>query len=226
MTKTIDKDIQKMDKVPHPKGRKVAQLMKKTNKIAARQKIRHAQQMKTNIIGEKFLWFKDNLNKNIEVYTPELLIELIEKYHNRFNDELEQIKLKHSVGKRKGRQHASREDIIKMTLAQERSEFNTYGIELPDMLNVKQFSLLKNWSGELRLLQNFKLARFSKSKLLNMIKEKGAKGKEEGKVEKMKEDARNEAEEEKKQKEDKSNEDENVSSKSETDGAEEEMDTE
>lgn len=139
-------------------------------RIAARQKAKLKHQMKTNVIGEKLLWFKEHLNSGVEEYTPELLLQLIEKYLSRFDEELEQIKLKHSVGKRKGRQHASREDTIKLTISQERNEFNTCGIELPEFLNVKQFNNLKNWSGELRFLQNFKLVRYSKPNLQKMIK--------------------------------------------------------
>jgi hypothetical protein len=45
-----------------------------------------------------------------------------------FNEELEQIRLKHSVGNRKNRQHASREDIIRLTLLREEEEFNTCGL--------------------------------------------------------------------------------------------------
>lgn len=48
----------------------------------------------------------------------------------RFDDELEQISLKQSIGKRKNtnRQHANREDIIKMTISRENEEFSTCGL--------------------------------------------------------------------------------------------------
>ena len=36
--------------------------------------------------------------------------------------------MKHSIGKRKNRQHASREDIIRLTLLQEKEEFATCGL--------------------------------------------------------------------------------------------------
>lgn len=54
--------------------------------------------------------------------------ELILKYLARFDEELEQITIKHSVGSRKNRQHANREDIINMTKKREAEEFNTCGI--------------------------------------------------------------------------------------------------
>lgn len=37
--------------------------------------------------------------------------------------------------------------------------------EIPDVLNKTQLNLLRNWEGELRFLQNFKLVRYTKMKL-------------------------------------------------------------
>lgn len=37
--------------------------------------------------------------------------------------------------------------------------------EMPDLLDTAQFKILKEWSGELRFIQNFKLKRFSKANL-------------------------------------------------------------
>lgn len=53
---------------------------------------------------------------------------------SRFDDELEQIKIKHSVGNRKNRQHASREDMIKMTIKREYDEFHTGGIGMSNCI--------------------------------------------------------------------------------------------
>ncbi|EEB13992.1 translation machinery-associated protein, putative [Pediculus humanus corporis] len=161
-----------MNKLPHPKGRKVSQLSKKIVKAAAREKSKLRHQMKVNLLGERLLWFKKNLEE-VDIYTPQMTKKLIESYLGRFNAELEQIQLKHSISKRKGRQHANREDIIKMTITNEETEYNTCGIEMVDVLNPAQLDLLKKWSGELRYLQNFKLVRYTKKKLeddINSVK--------------------------------------------------------
>jgi translation machinery-associated protein 16 len=50
------------------------------------------------------------------------------RYLGRFQEELEQISLKHSVGNRKNRQHANREDIIRLTLLRDEELFNTCGL--------------------------------------------------------------------------------------------------
>lgn len=145
----------------------------------SRQKNKLASNIKLNLLGEKIKWFQDHLDLSLDIYTPYETHKLIEKYLGRFDKELEQIKLKHSIGNRKNRQHASREDIIKMTIKRDLEEFNSCGIgnftlyeivhnyclyflEIPDIMDNIQFKLLKDWNGELRFIQNFKLKRFNK----------------------------------------------------------------
>lgn len=41
---------------------------------------------------------------------------------------MEQINIKRSIGSKRNRQHASREDIIRMTKEREKEEYNTCGI--------------------------------------------------------------------------------------------------
>ncbi|KAF7286764.1 hypothetical protein GWI33_004386 [Rhynchophorus ferrugineus] len=157
--------VKQLEKCKHPNSRKTKALAKQLMKQNNRDKAKLSTNIKQNLLGEKLLWFRDNLNPDQKACTPKEIELLILKYLGRFNDELEQIKLKHSIGQRKNRQHANREDIINMTIKREKEEFKTCGIEMPDLLNVSQFNLLKCWSGELRLIQNFKLRRFSMKNL-------------------------------------------------------------
>ena len=53
---------------------------------------------------------------------------LLDFYFHRFDDELDQIKTKNSIGKRTIGQHFSREKAIQMTLETERNEYETCGI--------------------------------------------------------------------------------------------------
>lgn len=41
---------------------------------------------------------------------------------------MEQITIKRSIGTKRNRQHASREDVIRMTKEREQEEYNTCGI--------------------------------------------------------------------------------------------------
>nr|CAD7446406.1 unnamed protein product [Timema bartmani] len=178
---TARKELLKLKKVIHPKSRKTQALAKQVNKVSAREKTKLVHHMKQNLLGEKLIWFRDNLEPGAAAYTPQLVVQLIDKYLKRFSDELEQIKLKHSVGNRgKSRQHASREDIIRLTVLRDEEEFATCGLgivqlpsrftqvffltlrlttQVPDLLNPKQLQLLRSWSGELRYIQNLRLVR-------------------------------------------------------------------
>ncbi|KAG5885728.1 Translation machinery-associated protein 16-like protein [Gonioctena quinquepunctata] len=157
--------IKQLEKCKHPNSRKTKALAKQVKKQHSREKSKLSNNIKLNLLGEKILWFKENLDPQWPVYTPQGINELITKYLSRFDEELEQIHIKHSIGNRKNRQHASREDIINLTIKREKEEYNTCGIEIPNLLDTIQFNVLKTWNGELRFLQNFKLRRFSKNNL-------------------------------------------------------------
>ncbi|EEZ99432.1 translation machinery-associated protein 16 [Tribolium castaneum] len=156
----------------HPNSRKTNALVKQIKKTKAREKIKQNSNIKLNLLGEKILWFRDNLEPDCSSYSPKKALGLVEKYLSRFDEELEQIKLKHSIGNRKNRQHASREDIIKLTMKTEKEEFNTCGLEIPDLLNTQQYRLLKEWNGELRFLPKFKLKRYNRKALENATNNK------------------------------------------------------
>ncbi|XP_046990909.1 translation machinery-associated protein 16 homolog [Schistocerca americana] len=177
MPKSIQNDLKKLTKVIHPRSRKAQQLTKKISRISAREKIKLIHQVRQNLLGEKLQWFKDNLDANAALCTAEMLMELIERYLHRFDDELEQIELKRTIGGHRSRQHASREDIIRMTILKDREDYETGGIELPDILATSQLALLRQWQGELRFLQKFRLRLFSKRFLSSIIGKSVAKEK-------------------------------------------------
>lgn len=154
-----------MEKLKHPNSRKTLTLAKKMKRVEKKEHNKLGTHIKQNLIGEKILWFKDMLQDRI-VLTKEETLELIETYLSRFDEELEQIALKNSIGQRKNRQHASREDIINITKKRELDEFSTCGLEMPDLLDPEQVEILRNWNGELRFLQHFKLKRFTRQSLI------------------------------------------------------------
>lgn len=94
----------------------------------AHQKRKLSFNIKLNLLGEKIKWFQHHLEPAWNICEPHQVKELILKYLGRFDEELEQIKLKHSIGNRKNRQHANREDIIKMTIKNDMEEYITCGI--------------------------------------------------------------------------------------------------
>lgn len=154
-----------IDKLKHPNSRKTLSLAKKMKKSEKKDQGKMGTQIKQNLIGEKILWFKERLPECI-VLSKEQTLDMIERYLGRFNEELEQITLKNSIGQRRNRQHASREDIINITKKREMEEFNTCGLEIPDLMDHQQIEVLRSWNGELRFLQHFKLKRISRKHLL------------------------------------------------------------
>ena len=94
---------------------------------------------------KKLIWFKNALNnsndaemdvvdeKVVNFQTKTFLTiqdihSLLEVYFHRFDDEIDQIRTKNSIGKRTVGQHFSREKAIEMTLETENNEYETCGI--------------------------------------------------------------------------------------------------
>lgn len=50
------------------------------------------------------------------------------RYFHRFDDEIEQINVKKTIGKRAISQHFSREKAIEITLESDKNEYNTSGL--------------------------------------------------------------------------------------------------
>ncbi|KAF2905935.1 hypothetical protein ILUMI_00239 [Ignelater luminosus] len=165
----MDKSLKNLSKCKHPHSRKAKALTKQTKKLISRNKGALTQNLKWTVTGTKIQWFIEHLPSHIVVCSPEQTKELIESYLIRFNEELEQITLKHSIGNRKNRQHASREDIIKMTIKRETEEYNTCGLEIPNVMDPHEMLLLRTWNGDLVALQHMKLIRLSKKKLDSLI---------------------------------------------------------
>ncbi|KAJ8974250.1 hypothetical protein NQ317_016546 [Molorchus minor] len=137
--------VKQLEKLKHPNSRKTKALLGQITKRNNRKKLK--------------LSGNTQHGQHVPRHNFE---ELILKYIGRFDEELEQIRIKHSIGKRKNRQHASREDIINITKQREELEYCINGFEMPNLLDKKQFEILKAWNGDIRLLQNFKTQRFTK----------------------------------------------------------------
>ncbi|XP_012221964.1 translation machinery-associated protein 16 [Linepithema humile] len=165
----MQREIAKAKKILHPNSRKAIAIAKRTTKISHRQDSKLATMIKQNLVGEKIMWMKEHMNFDVCPYTPELTGELLVKYIARNDEELEQIAIKRSIGPKRATQHATRESIIKMTKQREWEEFNTCGIEIPDILNRRQHEMLRKWGGELKFLPNFKFRRFGKHHMIKAM---------------------------------------------------------
>ncbi|XP_061849113.1 translation machinery-associated protein 16 isoform X2 [Colius striatus] len=130
-------------KVVHPYSRKAAQLAREAHKQEKKEKLKTDKALRLSIIGEKLQWFQSHLDPSKIEYTKQEAGELIENYMCRFDAELEQIELQNSIKGRQGRQHGSREAVIKQTIERERQLYEGYGMEIPDIMNRKHLKFFR-----------------------------------------------------------------------------------
>ncbi|XP_043274078.1 translation machinery-associated protein 16 [Venturia canescens] len=172
MSNTLKKELAKVKKMIHPNSRKSAAIAKKTVKITNRTRAKQAGSMKQMLVGEKMLWLQENMVPGVCPYTPELTMELLEKYIARHDEELDFIAQKNKVIGKKNKSHASREDILRMSKEREKEEYEASGIEIPNIMIASQCSMLQKWDGDLRYLPNFIFRRWGKKNLEEAIHKK------------------------------------------------------
>ncbi|XP_071953728.1 translation machinery-associated protein 16-like [Antedon mediterranea] len=146
-------------KLVHPNSRKANKL---GAKVLRKQRINRTQEetnLKRGTLIEKLLWFQNELDPDKDMFSKEEMHTIIEKYLHRFDEELEQIDIVKSLKHRKGRQHASREDVILATIAREKEIYQLSGLEVPDVLTVHGCEVFRAWNGEARYLQSLKLTK-------------------------------------------------------------------
>lgn len=124
-----------------------------------------------NVQGKKLFWLYEQIEDLDGPLTPDMYIELLELYLTRFDEELEQINIKHTINKKRGNQHASRESVIKITLEKEVEDFNGGGLELPNLCDPVEFKEFLDWNGEASKIQHLKM-HFVSKKFLESLKEK------------------------------------------------------
>ncbi|XP_048851847.1 translation machinery-associated protein 16 [Brienomyrus brachyistius] len=144
-------------KVVHPYSRKAGYLAREAIKQEKKERLKNEKALRLNAIGEKLVWFQNQLDPAKEEYTKKDACEIIERYLHRFDAELEQIDLANSIKGRQGRLHSSRENVIKQTIERERVLYEVNGFEIPDIINSKHLKTFREWSGDLKKLPNIKM---------------------------------------------------------------------
>eukprot|EP00095_Tigriopus_kingsejongensis_P005651 maker-scaffold209_size256900-snap-gene-0.15 protein:Tk05651 transcript:maker-scaffold209_size256900-snap-gene-0.15-mRNA-1 annotation:"glutamate-rich wd repeat-containing protein 1" len=161
----------KKNKVIHPNSRisiKLQSRAERRHKIDTTVKIGG---QRLQALGDRLQWFKENLPLCLEEGDPmscQVMLTMAEAFLGRFQEEVEQISLKNSVGgskNNKRKNHQSRLDVIDRTVKTEKEEFLGCGLEMPNFFDKKNMELFQAWNGELRFVQNIKLARYKKSDL-------------------------------------------------------------
>ncbi|XP_012784221.2 translation machinery-associated protein 16 [Ochotona princeps] len=151
------------EKVIHPYSRKAAQISREAHRLDKKERLKNDKALRLNLIGEKLQWFQSHLEPRKKSYSKKDACDLIERYLNRFSSELEQIELHNSIKDRQGRRHFSREAAIKQTLGRERQQYESYGLEIPDILNADNLKTFREWDFDLKKLPNIKMRKICAS---------------------------------------------------------------
>ncbi|XP_068176886.1 translation machinery-associated protein 16 [Antennarius striatus] len=153
------------EKVVHPYSRKAAYLAREEIRLKKKDRQKNDKATRLSSIGEKLLWFQGQLDPEKTVYTRKDACDVIERYLQRFDSELEQIELMNGIKGRQGRLHCAREAVIKQTIERERAQYEGAGFEIPDIINGKHLKTFREWNGDLKKLPNIKLRKVSKKGL-------------------------------------------------------------
>lgn len=153
------------DKLVHPNSRKAQYIQGQLNRNKRVQKSKAETTLKQEQLQQKLLWFHSNLDTSKTTYTKHELAELTSRYLERFDEQLEQIAIVNSVGNRQSRQHMSRETAIHITKEKETLDFDTIGLEVPDLINGKSLEYFKTWTEEIKYHPNIKLRKCKRTDL-------------------------------------------------------------
>lgn len=171
------------EKVVHPYSRKAAYLAREELRLKKKERHKNDKATRLNNIGEKLLWFQAQLHPAITSYTKRDACDIIERYLQRFDTELEQIELVNGIKGRQGRLHGAREAVIKQTIERERALFEGAGFEIPDIINTKHLKTFREWTGDLKKLPNIKFRKVSNKGLDTSEPEKEGDAEEDAKEE-------------------------------------------
>nr|UQI50310.1 translation machinery-associated protein 16_ neuropeptide Y [Chiton albolineatus] len=154
----------------HPNSRKAGQLARQVYHEERQDRRKDERCKKLEILGDKLKFFQNCMQEEKSDYTKSDLVDMLECYFRRFDEELEQIAIVNSIGGRNGQRHASREHVIRLTQERERLEFETSGVEVPDLLSKKNLKVFREWTGELKFISNMKLRRISQKDKVQPIR--------------------------------------------------------
>ncbi|XP_031719156.1 translation machinery-associated protein 16 [Anarrhichthys ocellatus] len=153
------------EKVVHPYSRKAAYLAREEIRLKKKERQKSDKATRLSSIGEKLLWFQEQLDPEKTTYTKKDACDLVERHLQRFDSELEQIELMNGIKGRQGRLHGAREAVIKQTVERERALYEGVGCEIPDIINAKNLKTFREWTGDLKKLPNLKLRKVSNKDL-------------------------------------------------------------
>jgi hypothetical protein len=157
----LKKGKMKQQKILHPKSRKALRL----NRVLLRDdKIAGLKKGTKGVVlgrGERVAFVKEELVEDKPIYTHGEVLELIEKYINRFGEEQEAIELEDRARGRGGLSNPSRLAQIIRLREMETAEFVS-GWMTPDLRLPKVVRAMHEWNYELNLIPSIQMGKFMK----------------------------------------------------------------
>lgn len=130
--------------------------------------------MRTINIVERLRWFQMRLKPDTVKYSPNDMLQFISAYLNRFTIDVQSLKKQlqeRSPSNKNTSLNASKKALIAMEaiIKQEAEEFDSCGLEVPDLMNGKDLKQLQEWDGSAIQVQHFRLKRMRRKNLEELI---------------------------------------------------------
>lgn len=106
-------------------------------------------------VVDKLLWLKVASRDQTTEWNVEGLHDLIESYITRYHHEITDLKEK----ARPGRPKSSRLVLLENVMKKERAEYIQTGFEIPNLLDVECFHVLRGWNGDYNSLKTITMVR-------------------------------------------------------------------
>ncbi|TKY87436.1 hypothetical protein EX895_004114 [Sporisorium graminicola] len=156
--KISERSIKKKSGPTHPYSRRATQLARVAHR---KDKLNHAKSVrcrssnaKVDRLSTLILMLPDDIDALPDLASVHTFIT--QNFLTRYDDELQELK----ADRRPGRPPHKREIELKETIAKEAQEYEE-GLELPDLTNVTNVKLLRDWQGDPQALPLFRMVRIS-----------------------------------------------------------------
>ncbi|GIY91600.1 uncharacterized protein CEXT_325221 [Caerostris extrusa] len=142
--------VKKSSSVIHPNSRKAMQLSRMEHRGAKLLKRKEEGNIKLRTKLNKLNWFKDNIDSSKTLYNTEEVHKLIERYLGRFDEEDKKLQEIQSIKGRHNQNRMSYEYKTKFALEQEKRDYETCGLEIPNLMKEESFEYFKKWDKDVR----------------------------------------------------------------------------
>ncbi|XP_035212766.1 translation machinery-associated protein 16-like isoform X2 [Stegodyphus dumicola] len=162
--------------VIHPNSRKALQIAREEHRNSRLEKRRTELSQKQQAKLKKFKWFRDNIDVKKLAYSSEDIKELLDRYFQRFKEEETKIEEQKSIKGRHVYDRISHQYKISFLPQKEKSDFETSGLEIPNLTKKQSFEYFVNWDGDARFLNVIDTIVISKKSLEDSISRSHKKG--------------------------------------------------